>query len=72
MSKNTIKEFKRLVADGLMRKYGLSEFEATKAVHSSYLAIALKADAETAMHDSIDEWADYIYDEELGESLKEM
>lgn len=76
MNTKNIRNFKNYVVNHLMEKYKMDEFSARKAVRNSYLTIALKLDANTAMHDSIEYWADYIYNEELhgtfSEELKEM
>lgn len=72
MSAKDIKEFKNCIVRQLVKQYNMDEFSARKAVRSSYLTIALKLDADTAMHDPIEYWAEYIYEEELHEGLKEM
>jgi hypothetical protein len=62
--KNTeIKEFKDFVRDTLMNKYHMNEIEAARAVRDSYLSSALKMDKDFVEHDTVEEWADFIYDE---------
>lgn len=72
MTSKDIKEFKEYVAEQLMKQYHMNEFSAKKAVRNSYLIIALKVDAESAMHDSVEYWAEYIYNNELNQRIKEM
>lgn len=72
MNSSDIKLFKNCVVEQLMNQYHLDEFSAKKAVRNSYLTIALKIDAESAMHDSVEYWAEYIYTDLTNARLKEM
>lgn len=72
MEAKNIKEFKDCIIGQLALQYGMDEFSARKAVRNSYLEIALKVDAEEAMHDSVEYWAEYIYNESGNEKLKQM
>lgn len=72
MSGAEIKEFKKYVAQCLVKQYGMSEIQAFKAVRNSYLSIALKKDPDYVIHDTVEEWADYVYNEKNREELLEM
>jgi hypothetical protein len=63
MKETEIKEFKYFVRDTLMNKYHMNEIEATRAVRDSYLSYALKMDKDFVEHDTVEEWADFIYNE---------
>lgn len=63
MTKTEIKEFKGFVREVLIKKYHLSELEAQRAVRNSYLSTALARDCDYVEHDTVEEWADYVYDE---------
>ena len=67
MTNAEIREFKSYVRDTLVRKYHLNEVEATRAVRDSYLSKALAMDKDT-----VEEWAEFIYDEINHESLLMM
>jgi hypothetical protein len=41
----------------------MNEIEATRAVRDSYLSYALKMDKDFVEHDTVEEWADFIYNE---------
>jgi hypothetical protein len=62
MNNAEIKEFKDFVRDTLINKYHMSEIEAAYAVRDSYLSTALKVDRDFVEHDTVEEWADFIYD----------
>lgn len=66
MTKTEIKEFKDFVQEVLIKKYHLSELEAQRAVRNSYLSTALARDCDYVEHDTVEEWADYVYDEFCG------
>ena len=72
MGQNKIREYKNYVISQLMCKYGMDEVSANRLVRDSYLAIALKRDAEETMHEPIEYWVDLIYNEETERDLKEM
>lgn len=61
MLNDKVKEYKNSVLKCLMRKYGLSEFEANKAIRQSYLPESLKKYPEETIHDDIETTADDIY-----------
>jgi hypothetical protein len=63
MKETEIKEFKHFVRDTLINKYHMNEIEATRAVRDSYLSCALKMDKDFVEHDTVEEWADFIYNE---------
>ena len=50
----------------------MSETEAHRAIQDSYLSEALKRDNGFADHDTIEEWADSIYEEYNQEKLMQM
>ena len=63
MTNAEIREFKSYVRDTLVRKYHLNEVEAARAVRDSYLSKALAMDKDFVDHDTVEEWAEFIYDE---------
>lgn len=63
MTPNQITEFKQLLQRCLFENYGYSASDAYKAVHDSYLNAALRDDPDYADHDSIEYWAEIIYEE---------
>lgn len=67
-----ISEFKKFVRQTLMKKYHMSELEAQKAVQDSYLSLALKRDKNYVEHDSVEEWADFVYEEYQNGNLLQM
>ncbi len=69
MTNAEIREFKSYVRDTLVRKYHLNEVEAVRAVRDSYLSKALAMDKDFVDHDTVEEWAEFIYDEINHESL---
>lgn len=72
MTKVEIREFKKYVREVLIKKYHLSELEAQRAVHNSYLSETLSRDCDYVEHDTAEEWADYVYDEVHGTHLMQM
>jgi len=63
MTTAQITEYKQLLQHCLIESYHLSASDAYKAVHDSYLNKALKDDPGYADHDSIESWAEIIYEE---------
>ncbi len=63
MTKSEIKEFKGFVRDTLMREYKMNELEAYRAVQDSYLSEALWRDSDYVEHDTVEEWAEFIFNE---------
>lgn len=63
MTKAEIKEFKGFVRDVLMKQYHMTEIEAHRAVRNSYLSKALERDNDYVEHDTVEEWAEFVYDE---------
>lgn len=63
VTKAEIKEFKGFVKDTLVKKYGMNELEAYRAVQNSYLSEALIQDKNFVEHDTVEEWADFIREE---------
>ena len=63
MNDSDINDFKRFVGESLMKKYHMTEIEARRAVRDSYLSQALKRDPGYVDHDTVEEWADFIYGE---------
>lgn len=63
MTKSEIKEFKGFVRDTLMREYRMNELEAYRAVQDSYLSEALQRDSDYVEHDTVEEWAEFIFNE---------
>ena len=72
MTNAEIKEFKKYVKETLMKKYNMNEIEAVRAVRNSYMSQALKMDKDFVEHDTVEEWADIIYDEINSEELLMM
>ena len=72
MTNAEIREFKSYVRDTLVRKYHLNEVEAARAVRDSYLSKARAMDKDFVDHDTVEEWAEFIYDEINHESLLMM
>ncbi len=64
MSRTDIKEFKRFVTECLMKRYYMDEENAVRAVRNSYLSKALADDPDYTMHDTVEEWAGYVYKEQ--------
>lgn len=72
MTNAEIREFKKYVRDTLVKNYHMNEIEAARAVRDSYLSQALANDSDFVEHDTIDEWAEFVYDEINGEVLLRM
>lgn len=72
MTNAEIKEFKKYVKETLMKKYHMNEIEAIRAVRDSYMSQALRTDKDFVEHDTVEEWADIIYDEVNSEELLRM
>lgn len=72
MTKAEIKEFKRFVRETLVEKYKMDEIAAAHAVRDSYLSKALEMDNGFVEHDTIEEWADIIYEGMNSEELLRM
>ena len=63
MTNADIREFKENVKQVIMKKYKLSEIDAYRAVKNSYLTQALIKDKDFVMHDTVEEWADFVHHE---------
>lgn len=63
MTKSEIKEFKGFVRDTLIREYKMNELEAYRAVQNSFLSKALQRDRCYVEHDTVEEWAEFINNE---------
>lgn len=63
MTNAEIREFKGFVEDTLMREYNMNEVEAHRAVQNSYLSEVLRRDKNYVEHDTVQEWAEFIYNE---------
>ena len=67
-----IAEFKGFVKDTLIKKYDMNEMEAACAVRDSCLSEALETDNDFVEHDTIEDWAAFIYEEVNGSLLQMM
>jgi hypothetical protein len=72
MTKSEMKEFKGFVRDTLMREYKMNELEAYRAVQDSYLSEALQRDSDYVEHDTVEEWAEFIFNEVSQRGLLRM
>lgn len=72
MTNAEIKEFKKYVKDTLIKDYHMNEIEAVRAVRDSYLSKALATDKDFVEHDTVEEWAEFIYNEMNNEELLMM
>lgn len=72
MTNAEIKEFKGYIRQVLVKKYHMNEIEAYRAVRDSYLSKALKRDKNYVEHDTVEEWAEFVYDEVIGTELMRM
>ena len=72
MTKSEMKEFKGFVRDTLMREYKMNELEAYRAVQDSYLSEALQRDSDYVEHDTVEEWAEFIFNEVSKRGLLRM
>lgn len=55
-----------------MLEYQMSEIQAHCAVRDSYFSTALRQNPELAMHDSVEEWARFIYNENTRDEPLQM
>lgn len=72
MTNAEIKEFKNFLIQTLVKKYKMSETGAYRAVRDSYLSEALKRDNDYVMHDTVEEWACFVFDEIQNEQLLQV
>ena len=72
MTNAEIKEFKNFLIQILVKNSKMSETKAYRAVRDSYLSEALKRDSDYVMHDTIDEWARFVFYELQNEQLLQM
>ena len=72
MTNAEIREFESYGRDSLVRECHLSGVGAARAVRDSYLSKALAMDKDFVDHDTVEEWAEFIYDEINHESLLMM
>ena len=63
MTNAEIREFKGFIKDTLVREYSMNEVEAYRAVQNSYLSESLRRDKNYVEHDTVQEWAEFIYNE---------
>ncbi|MBD5462242.1 MAG: hypothetical protein HDR24_04175 [Lachnospiraceae bacterium] len=70
MNRAEIKEFKHFVVECLIKTYNMDEVSATRAVRDSYLSKALVNDPDYTMHDTVEEWASYVYHEIAKENVE--
>lgn len=63
MTNAEIRAFKKYVRETLVKKYHMNEIEAARAVRDSYMSSALEHDKNFVEHDTVEEWADIIYNE---------
>ena len=55
-----------------MREYKMNELEAYRAVQDSYLSEALQRDSDYVEHDTVEEWAEFIFNEVSQRGLLRM
>lgn len=72
MTNAEIREFKKYVRETLINKYHINEIDAQRAVRNSYLSVALDRDQDYVEHDSVEEWADFAFEEINNTSLVRM
>ena len=72
MTNAEVREFKKYVRDTLVKNYHMNEIEAARAVRDSYLSKALANDKDFVEHDTVEEWAEFVYDEINTEVLLRM
>lgn len=63
MNNADIREFKENVKQVLMKQYHMNEIDAHRAVRDSYLSKALSKDHDYVMHDTVEEWAEFVHHE---------
>lgn len=57
------RKFKEFIKEVLVNHYHMDKAIAHKAVVNSYLSEALRKDPDYADHDSVEEWAEFVYNE---------
>ena len=72
MTNAEIKEFKKYVKDTLIKDYHMNEIEAARAVRDFYLSKALATDKDFVEHDTVEEWAEFTYNEMNNDELLMM
>lgn len=72
MTNAQIREFKKFVRETLVNKYHMNEVEAQRAVRDSHLSAALQFDKDYVEHDTVEEWARFIFEETNGIELMRM
>ena len=63
MKEEKIKRFKKNIAEHMEEHYGINKKAANNAVQSSVINDLLKEDTEMVMRDSIEYWAEQIWNE---------
>jgi len=63
MEESAIKEFLFYVEKDLIDTYKMDQPEAQKAVKESYLTEMLETDNDFVVHDTIEEWSEFVYKE---------
>ena len=63
MTNDAINKFKQYVCEELVNTYHMDGISAYKAVKESYLSEALQRDSDYVFHDSVEEWAEFVYNE---------
>ena len=63
MTNAEIKEFKKYVRETLVKTYQMNEVEAAHAVRNSDLSKVLASDNDFVEHDTVEEWAEFIFNE---------
>jgi hypothetical protein len=56
-----IRDFRRLVVDSLINRYGMGVIEAHRAVANSYISKALDDDVDCLDHNAVEQWAEMIF-----------
>lgn len=72
MTNVQIREFKKFVRETLVNKYHMNEMDAQRAVRNSHLTVALEHDKNYVEHDTVEEWADFIWEEVNTNGLMRM
>ena len=70
MTNAEIREFKKYVRETLVKTYQMNEVEAAHAVQNSYLSKVLASDNDFVEHDTVEEWAEFIFNENKKTLLK--
>ena len=63
MTNADIRELKEFIKEVLVEHYHIDKTIAHKVVVNSYLSEALKKDPDYADHGTIEEWAEFVYNE---------